>query len=448
MLERRNTLAFYDIYPKIVPVGREVTFTVRSMDPHLMQDFPFRVKVRDLNGGGGSSPALYADVPITPLAAPQHGFTFTVTLPREEEYQIYIDYDGKKRPRAVLSVYALEEDLLCRKPLIGDFHGHTYYSDGKEGPAFVAAEYRKNGFDFVTVTDHRRRQPSLLAVEAFKDLDLPFKIYPGEEVHPHGIHMHVVNFASDRSANLFALRESTLETWVDTSPTPEWDTEIEAIKATLTDLPEGVDPNEVASAMIVSRIIREGGGLSILAHPHWYWQAHNVPDVTTRYLFEKGVFDALELIGGLHWYENDSQIAYYEKLTAEGVKIPVVGSSDQHSVLPYPYPAERLSYFTEESTLVFAKDNTRDAITDAVKELYSTAVLKYAGQFPRICGGSYRIKCYTNFLLREYFPLREELYATEGRLMHEYNAGTPGAREQLLQTVAYHAYFEDKYFLR
>ena len=445
MLNRRIDLYSYDIYPKVVPVGRKVTVTVQAIDPHLMQDFSYTVSLYAINDAGK---VLESNLPCTPLAAPRQGFTVTVTLPKEQEYLLQITYADKARPQANLQFYALEDDLLCRKPLFGEFHAHSFFSDGKQGPAFLAAEYRQHGFDFLSVTDHRRRAPSLLAIEAFEGLELPFKLYPGEEVHPADIRTHIVNFASDNSANKFALKEKTQETWRDRTGDPEWFEELERVKATLPALPENVSADEVASATIVSRIIREGGGLSILAHPHWYWQAHNVPDVTTRYLFEKGVFDALELIGGLHWYENDSQIAYYEKLTAEGVKIPVVGSSDQHSVLPYPYPAERLSYFTEESTLVFAKDNTRDAITDAVKELYSTAVLKYAGQFPRICGGSYRIKCYTNFLLREYFPLREELYATEGRLMHEYNAGTPGAREQLLQTVAYHAYFEDKYFLR
>ena len=41
-----------------------------------------------------------------------------------------------------------------------------------------------------------------------------------------------------------------------------------------------------------------------------------------------------------------------------------------------------------------------------------------------------------------------ELYATEGRLMHDYAAGVPEAKEKLLRTVADNAYFEDKYFYR
>ena len=33
---------------------------------------------------------------------------------------------------------------------------HTFRSDGHQAPAIVAAEYRKNGYDFLALTDHRK----------------------------------------------------------------------------------------------------------------------------------------------------------------------------------------------------------------------------------------------------------------------------------------------------
>ena len=89
-----------------------------------------------------------------------------------------------------------------------------------------------------------------------------------------------------------------------------------------------------------------------------------------------------------------------------------------------------------------------DKIADAVKGHFTVAIQKFTGQFPIVAGGSYRLKQYALFLLREYLPLRDELYFTEGRLLHEALAGIPGAKEQLHATVKYHAYFEDKYFCR
>lgn len=444
MLDMARDVALYDIYPKIVPIGREVTFTLLSRDPHMLLNTKCTLSLYAMEGGRNTP--LISSIEHQPLAAPQNGFRFSLTLPSEQEYRIYVNFEEKKHPRGGVAIYALEADLFSRRPLVGDFHAHTYYSDGKEGPAFVAAEYRKNGFDFATITDHRRMASSYLAVDALKDLDIPFRIYHGEEVHPHAIQQHVVNFASENSANEFALLEKTLETWRDTAASPEWDAEVERVLATLTDLPDGVDANEVASAMIVSRIIREGGGMAILAHPHWITTVHNVPDQTTRYMLQKGIFDALELVGGLCWFETQTQVAFYEQLQSEGVDIPVVGSSDMHSCLPYAYPTDHVAYFTEERTVVFAESNTKEDIIKAVKDHYSTTVYKPVGNYPQVAGGSYRLKKYVTFLLQHYFPLRDELYFTEGCLLHDYVAGVEGAKEQLLATTAYNQKLHDRYF--
>ncbi len=447
MLFKEKNLSLYDISPKIVPIGREVTFTLRTIDPQLFRKMAFKLMLYGANDG--LSTPLCDNVPYKLLEAPEYGCTFTLTLAKEQQYEIYVMYENtSKRSRGHVSVYALEDDLLARTPLIGDFHAHTYYSDGREGPIFVAAEYRKNGYDFTTITDHRRLEPSLMATEAFKEFDIPFRVYQGEEVHPEGIHTHIVNFAPDRSTNAFALLNHPEENPFSGTPTPEWNEAMEKTLATLTDLPEGVDAKEVASAILVTDHIRKNGGMSILAHPHWIWRTRNVPDQTTRYMLQTGMFDALELIGGLDWYENQSQVAFYEQLCREGLEVPIVGSSDQHGTLPGGLTEDTVNYFTEERTLVLATGNTREEIADAVKGHFTVAIQKFTGQFPIVAGGSYRLKQYALFLLREYLPLRDELYFTEGRLLHEALAGVPGAKEQLYATVKYHAYFEDKYFCR
>ncbi|MBQ3063352.1 MAG: hypothetical protein IJC99_00925, partial [Clostridia bacterium] len=245
MLFKEKNLSLYDISPKIVPIGREVTFTLRTIDPHLFRKMPFTLKLYGANDG--LTTPVCESIPYEMLAAPEYGCTFTLTLEKEQQYELYIMYENTgKRSRGHVAFYALEDDLLARTPLIGDFHAHTYYSDGREGPAFVAAEYRKNGYDFTTITDHRRLEPSLMATEAFKEFDIPFRVYPGEEVHPEGIVTHIVNFAPDRSTNAFALLNHPEENPFSGTPTPEWSEAMEKTLATLTDLPEGVDAKEVA----------------------------------------------------------------------------------------------------------------------------------------------------------------------------------------------------------
>jgi len=449
MLDAENTLRRYDIYPKVVPVGRPVTFTLRAMDPDLLRGTVSHIDVLAINGATESlNVPLFPNVETTPLEAPQQGFRFTLTLPSEQEYQIHLVFEetGTKRPRAILSVYALENDLLMRKALVGDFHAHTFFSDGNEGPAFVAAHYRQNGFDFATITDHRRMPPSRRAIAALEGLDIPFRMYPGEEVHPHKSYVHIVNFGGDVSVNEYALADKTEAGWRSTDPSPEWEAELEQVAAALDDLPEGVDRMETARSIITARHIKAGGGLAILAHPHWHFKINNVPDAMNEYFWQHGVFDALELINGQGWNENLTQISLYNEWRAKGRQVPVVAGSDEHSVLWVSRC--KPAHFTEERAVVFAEENSRDAIIKAVKELRSTVVLKCVDQNPQIIGGGYRLELYTLFLMQNYFPLRDELYFEEGRLLHEYIAGTPGAKERLEATVRANAGFEDKYFCR
>ena len=71
---------------------------------------------------------------------------------------------------------------------------HTRYSDGKEAPAIVCANYRRDGFDFLAITDHGKYFPSLEAIDAYENIPTGMKIFRGEEVHPPGNHIHMVNF--------------------------------------------------------------------------------------------------------------------------------------------------------------------------------------------------------------------------------------------------------------
>ena len=47
----------------------------------------------------------------------------------------------------------------------------------------MCANYRRDGFDFLAITDHGRYYPSLEAIEAYKNIPTGLKIFRGEEVH-------------------------------------------------------------------------------------------------------------------------------------------------------------------------------------------------------------------------------------------------------------------------
>src|SRR5690606_14840755 len=108
-------------------------------------------------------------------------------------FRLPIKDEGKDKPVGNFMVYSLHPDLFALRPYKGDFHAHTCESDGTESPAIVAANYRKNGFDFMAITDHRRWAPSIEAIKAFAGHPVDIRLFPGEEVHPPENHVHMVN---------------------------------------------------------------------------------------------------------------------------------------------------------------------------------------------------------------------------------------------------------------
>ena len=53
-------------------------------------------------------------------------------------------------------------------------------------------------------------------------------------------------------------------------------------------------------------------------------------------MFKRGYFDAFEAIGGTKYiFENNLQVALYNEMRAEGVKMPIVGSTDSHTSHTY-----------------------------------------------------------------------------------------------------------------
>ena len=115
-------------------------------------------------------------------------FSFSFYAPAEEEYvfRIFMEQGEKKRQLAEFSCFALEKDLFALRPLKGDTHVHTCWSECgsiTDEPSFTAAYAHSRGLDFTFITDHCKRTPSLEAINALAPFECDFKVYPGEECH-------------------------------------------------------------------------------------------------------------------------------------------------------------------------------------------------------------------------------------------------------------------------
>ena len=442
----KRELYYFDLYPKVVPVGKATTVTVKIMEKRYCppEGTSLTVKIIPLTEIAGS-PDKYPSYEVVPQGGV---FTLTHTYEKEQEYGVYILLNGETFVQGSefirMGLYALEPDLYALQPLKGDFHVHSTWSDGREMPEAVMARYREAGYDFAPITDHYTYESSVVAQDFYKDVPIDFNIILGEEIHAPGNNVHVVNFGGAFSVceklknNKEAHEKEVAE--IAKNLDISFDNEDEKFK--------------YASTVWVFEEIRKGGGLAIFPHPHWTIKANNVRDSLSRLFFQHKCFDAFELIGGHTSLENNRQTAFYYDALREGYgDVPILGCSDTHGVISDTFEGSTLpgatgpAYpFTDFYTIVFATANEKNPIIHGVKEKYSVAVETYQGGTPRV-HGSYRLVSYASFLIRDYFPLQAELCREEGRLMRRlaYH-GDANAKAELTRLSGQVAALREKYF--
>jgi len=366
---------------------------------------------------------------------------------KEQEYRLKIQIKGGEW--VGLSVYALESDLYGLIPLKGETHAHTNISDGWESPEVICGYYRKAGFDFLVISDHRKYEGAEVARQFYKGVDIGLTVVDGEEVHAPKNPVHIVNFGGSFSISKLFENESS-----------RYFAEVQEIIDALDSKLIFADESEqyvYASCLWVYAKIKEAGGLSIFAHPHALvngMDAYNVPDSLIHLQFKNRCFDALELVGGRSPAENNMQLAFYLTACKNGYgNFPIVGGSDSHGVLREPFTNSSLKKhgvyrpygFSEFYTVVFAKANETAEIISSIKNGYSVAVDSYNGETPRV-HGDYRLVSYALFLLSEYFPLQEDLYYEEGRLMLQMTCGSQEAVTELNSKAGQAKALAKKYF--
>ena len=400
----KHELTDYEILPKILEADKESSITLRPLGKHVLFDPNAEYLVRFLPMEESLEP-LNDDAYDSMIIKPEGGILkFRHVFSGEQEYYIRVYKLPDVETRlGNFRVFSLMPDLYSRRPYKGDFHVHTCRSDGHEAPDIVAANYRRSGFDFLAITDHHKWQPSLEAIEAYKNIPIDLKLFFGEEIHPPKNHIHMVNFGGKLSVN--KMFKDDFE---------KYDREVKEIINRIS-VPSSVNAYEYASCVWCFDKVREGGGMGIFCHPYWIANVYHVGEKMVDFLFENKPFDAFELLGGHEVYSNNLQTAYYNEARAMGMKIPVVGSSDAHGT-------EDDYWFNWFSTMVFSKDLELESITSAVKELYSVAIECYPGEAFRLYG-PYRLVKFAQFLMYEYFPLHNLLCVEEGRLMRDFACG-------------------------
>ncbi len=443
-----NTLN-YDVFPLVFKTNTQVEINIRLLgfDPEFISGEEYTLDIAGCDGGRMSDFPLTSSLNTRKIICENGGFKFTHLFESEQEYNlIFIDKNGETVN--IFNVYAVDDDLAGRYPYMGDLHLHSYLSDGNELPEVVCANYRKYGYDFLSITDHRRYYPSLQAIEAYKDCPVELNIVQGEEVHLPPVNgktndIHIINFGGEYSINALidgaAVKEKGKDLSVravikdnvpDVMTEAEFSAKMEAL-AEKEDIPENVEKIPYTVCKWIFDEIRNANGLGIFAHPNWRRQyGYHSPEIFTDYMFEKKPFDAFEVLGGESYFEQNGfqTVRYYEEC-AKGHKVPIVGSTDSHS-----------SYYTNKnaficSTIVFSPENERTKLIESIKDYYSVAVDTISEEF-RVIGES-RLVRYATFLIKKYFPLHDDVCREEGRLMKLYVTGTEEEREEALNSIRF-----------
>ena len=445
----------YDIFPKVFPVGVSADITVKPLGVHTKFSGEYKIMVQRLDGGhiGHEFSAWnHTDYFVTPC---EDGcLRFTYTADKEGELAVRIYKKDSDRRTVQLNLYALAEDMADRIPLRGDLHMHTCRSDGHGDPAVVCADYRMKGYDFIVVTDHSRYYPSLEAIRAYKDVKTALNILPGEEVHLPQTDVHIVNAGGLFSINgLFDYLRNYIETdgdidarrFDDTITPPDivtdeqYNRELDAIEASLTDVPADVNKRWYAVCVWAFDKIREAGGLGIFAHPYWIsdmWQIH---EPFTQYMLANKPFDAFEVLGGENYYQqNGFQTAIYYDEYRRGNVLPIVGSTDSHN------STENNRNAAICSTIVFAHKNERADILQSIKDKYSVAVDTISAEYRLV--GEHRFQKYACYLMENFYPLHDRAAYSDGEIMRKYYLGEADA-SVVEATAALADKMFDKYFL-
>ena len=451
-MKMKQVLYDYDIFPMVFPVNDPTEITIKPMGAHVAFKDEYRVSVMRVDSGSPRqefSSWNRTDYTLEPEADGCLRFTYTAEAETELIVRVF---KGDSRVLQ-LSLYALADDMACRIPLRGDLHMHTCRSDGREAPAVVCANYRKRGYDFIVVTDHGRYYPSLEAMNAYADTEIPLNILPGEEVHLPQTDVHIVNAGGlfsvngllESSANYKetdgAMEKRRFDESVDCPnivPAEQYNAELDEIEKSLTDCPSNVNSRWYAVCVWAFEKIRQAGGLGVFAHPYWLSDMWQIPEPFTKYMLAKHPFDAFEVLGGENYYEhNGFQTALYYDEYRNGRVHPIVGSTDSHGSTEHNRNCDICS------TIVFAHKNERGDIIQSIKDRYSVAVDSISAEFRLV--GEHRFQKYACFLMENFYPVHDRQTAVDGEIMRQYIVGDATA-EEMKYTTAKSAKMWAKYF--
>ena len=395
---------FYSVFPKVIPVRRNSSITITGLqDQTIKPGESYKIRVLSMtNHLDDANSKITASPPVIQKSSSDLSKGATIRFDHKflshGEYSISIMKDDEASTKLTTErVYAVPADLAGLKPYKGDMHIHTYYSDGKMSPIYMAVTGRKLGLDFAAITDHSRYEPSLEAIKIAEEIGLDMLLFPGEEVDfPAG---HIVSVCASSSVTDLKKDDKYHKTLND----------IVNIRLKDASMVDNLTKEQYAHAIWTIDKIHELGGYAFLAHPYWVAgdrYHHHLP--MFEQLIKDGDMDGIEVIGGYYKPELESNWLAVAKYYDKCQNYPVLGNSDTHYRSSKPGEDIYGWYWTN----VFAKSLCKEDIFDAIMNKKCVACERpYGERF--IAVGQFDLVEYSCFLEREFFPLHDRICSME-----------------------------------
>ena len=389
MYSQKDKIFYYDYFPKVVHSNTRVTITIKSKFDGISLDGNFGILIMPFNDYD-CNPYEKQERNIISTKAENGRLTFEYEFGSEQAYALkiaeiiddeyYLLFNGM--------FYALDDDLYGLVPLKGDFHSHTIYSDGYESPDMVINAAKKYRLDFIAITDHNNYEGS----EQGKKENIPdITVINGEEFSCDYTPMHIISLGAKKAVDSQYYKIGFAES-------PEVKQIVEADKEKIYS-----DITAYACTQALIDKIHENEGLAVLCHAYWKplyigTRRMDVPESLLFDLLNNCKFDAFEIVTGSpidDGFATDMQFALLQNAGLTAKDIAFFGVTDSHMYSTDPLCGNHF-------TIVFATENSEQAIIQAVRDKLTVAVEKLDKKIVK-CYGDYRLIKYAHFLIKYVF---------------------------------------------
>jgi predicted metal-dependent phosphoesterase TrpH len=330
---------------------------------------------------------------------------FTYSMPYIGEFIIKVNFTYKESK--IVCLYCLDDEMMQLRPLKGDLHMHSIYSDGKTTPFAMAMASLGAGMDFMSVTDHDNYRGSLQAIEKVKANNIDLLVLAGEEVSVGGKKDMSIALGNGHILSIHA-NKSIEDQRKDTE---KYEAELQDIAQALKneDIDKNIDPTHYAKNIWVINKIKEAEGVSILAHPNWVYRdgKYHLHQAFYKEMLKSSHLDGVEVFG-------EEKVKEHNNMT----HLTALQTTNKHKYLaPFANSDAHDSDHEvgDRFTIVFVKEKSASSIITAIKSGLTCAIFKRENSEHQFIGKD-ALAQYVYFLIKEYYPKHTSLKSRLAKL--------------------------------